>query len=28
MTVPFGLNCKLNSSRKFVEITESAVIWF
>jgi muramoyltetrapeptide carboxypeptidase len=26
MTVPFGLNCKLNSSRKFVEITESAVI--
>ena len=26
MTVPFGVNCKLNSSRKFVEITESAVI--
>jgi muramoyltetrapeptide carboxypeptidase len=26
MTIPFGLNCKLNSGRKFVEITESAVI--
>ena len=26
MTIPFGLNCKLNSSRKFVEITESAVV--
>lgn len=26
LTIPFGLNCKLNASRGFVEITESAVI--
>ncbi len=26
ITIPIGLNCKLNSSRCFVEITESAVI--
>ncbi|MCB0731971.1 MAG: LD-carboxypeptidase [Ignavibacteriae bacterium] len=26
LTIPFGLNCKLNTSRGFVEITESAVI--
>jgi len=26
LTIPIGLNCKLNSSRGFIEITESAVI--
>ena len=26
ITIPIGLNCKLNSSRCFVEITESAVV--
>jgi len=26
LTVPFGINCKLNASRNFVELTESAVI--
>jgi len=26
LTIPFGLNCKLNASRCFVEITENAVV--
>jgi muramoyltetrapeptide carboxypeptidase len=26
LTIPFGVNCKLNASRGFVEITESAVV--
>ena len=26
LTIPFGINCKLNASRGFVEFTESAVI--
>ena len=26
ITIPFGINCKLNASRSFIEITESAVV--
>ncbi|MFA8343832.1 MAG: LD-carboxypeptidase, partial [Rhodothermaceae bacterium] len=26
ITIPFGVNCKINTSRGFIELTESAVV--